>query len=190
MNASSESNFTMTFSLSRRFLAPVLVTVTVLVMLSLGGCAEPAPPEPDAVYTTRALVRQIPITGDPRSELQLTHEEVPEYENRKGEVVGMKSMTMPFPIDDALLTGIEAGDRVEFEFAVRWEGSPPLEVVRIDKLPADTLLSFEAAAEAEAGDEEAEGEEAEGETPMTDDHAGHGDHTGHEDHTGHGDHDS
>ncbi len=123
------------------------------------GCEDP-PPAPD-VYHVRGQVRQLPAdaTGTPEgrrgAEIHVRHEAVPDFKNADGEVVGMDSMSMPFPLADiALAGGVEVGDKIEMEFEVSWHGDGnPLRVTAIEKLPAETRLGFEAA-EPESGERE------------------------------------
>lgn len=111
-----------------------------------GARAEPATP-PDGIYTVRAEVVALP---DPKRtddrQLRVRHEAVPDFVGFEGEVVGMASMAMPFPLAEGLeLEGIEAGDPVEMTFEVRWEGAAPLRIVALRELPAGTELDFETA---------------------------------------------
>jgi hypothetical protein len=47
----------------------------------------------------------------------------------------MEAMTMSFPVaDPGLLSGLEEGDRISFEFWVDWQGSPPLMIQHLEKL--------------------------------------------------------
>ncbi|HLE84119.1 MAG TPA: copper-binding protein [Thermoanaerobaculia bacterium] len=111
-----------------------------------GARAEPATP-PDGTYTVRAEVVALP---DPKRtddrQLRVRHEAVPDFVGFEGEVVGMASMAMPFPLAEGVeLEGIEAGDPVEMTFEVRWEGAAPLRIVGLRELPAGTELDFETA---------------------------------------------
>ena len=128
---------------------------SILLLLSAvlaAGCgedanapsAEPATPS-DGTYTVRAEVVGLP---DPAREadrqLRIHHEAVPDFVGFEGEVVGMASMTMPFPVAPGVdLEGVAEGDPVEVTFEVRWEGSPPLRIVDLRELPAGTELDFE-----------------------------------------------
>lgn len=128
------------------FPAAVLMT---LVLAAGCGAPEPAtedPPTdpPDQTYTVRGEVRGLPRKGDDPRQIRIRHEPVPDFVGFEGDVVGMASMTMPFPLADSVdLDDVEEGDKVEMTFEVRWEGSPPLQVVELHELPADTELDFE-----------------------------------------------
>ncbi len=119
------------------------LAVLAALLLAVAGCGS-EPEAPAESYRVRGMVRQLPARAG--GEVQIRHEAIPGFKNAEGEVVGMESMTMPFPVADAaLLEGIEAGDRIEMDFEVRWQGGHPLRVIAIDKLPPDVRLEFEAA---------------------------------------------
>ncbi len=149
--------------------------VTALIVLFLGACGGSSPESTEAAsYTTRGIVRQL---GDgPAQELFIHHEAIPTFVNIDGEVQGMGSMAMPFPVDEAALpSDLQVGDKVSFEFEVNWTGSPPMRLLSVEKLPPETLLAFEMP---QAGDAPAESSEDHG---PHEDHGLHGDHGQHED---------
>lgn len=113
---------------------------------------------PDVVtYTVRGKIAALPVAGDARTELMIHHEPINDYQNSKGEVVGMSSMVMPFaPADGVSLQGLAVGDIVTFTFG------PGIEIQSIEKLPADTELNFGKAV-----------------VPHQDQPMDHGDHAGH-----------
>jgi Cu/Ag efflux protein CusF len=124
------------------------VALAVLA-LTLAGCQNPSPaaaPQADAKsaaqeYSVRGTI--VGPTADGR-EWRIRHEAIPTFVGVDGTLEPMDSMTMPFPATDpALFAGLAAGDRVLFRFRVDWEGSPPLAVLAVEKLPPDTRLSFE-----------------------------------------------
>lgn len=126
-----------------------VLSFSLLAALAAAGCSpasEEAEPEnePDQVYTVRAEVVGLPQgTGD-AGQVRVRHEAIPDFTDAQGEVVGMASMTMPFPVaEDVDLDEIEVGDKVEMTFEVRWDGGGPLRVVELEKLPDDTALDFE-----------------------------------------------
>lgn len=136
-------------------------TALILFVLTSGCDREPAaPPE---TYRVRAQVRQVPKPDAARGELYVRHEAIPSFKNADGEVVGMESMSMSFPLADVALTaGVAAGDRIEMEFDVNWSGrGNPLKVTAIEKLPEGTRLAFETAAPDAGETDEPEQEETE-----------------------------
>lgn len=159
----------------RRHLAFFLLPFSAILLTACGG-VEPAQ-EPVEIYEVRGMVRQLPKAPRAGAEMRILHEALPEFRSETGEVVGMESMSMPFPVAQAeLLEGLAVGDRVRFEFEVRWQGKgSPLLLTRIEKLPTDTRLDFEAppeeaGEEAEAGSQD--GEEASIEGEHDGDHGG------------------
>ncbi|MEM1177339.1 MAG: copper-binding protein [Acidobacteriota bacterium] len=121
-----------------------------LLLLATLGCGAAPDPESGAessatTYETRGIIRQLP-SGAPGSELFIHHEPIPEFVSIDGEVVGMESMTMGFPVADAdTLTGFTVGDRVAFTLRVDFDGSPPLAIDGLRALPDGETLSFESA---------------------------------------------
>ena len=118
------------------------------------GCSDPAAPEPTTptfaeVYTTRGIVERLPDPQRVGSDLHIQHEQIPEFVGRDGQVVGMRSMTMPFPTlaPDVSLDGLAVGDKVRFTFGVTWsQGTtgrvPTWTVTHIEELPPDTELDL------------------------------------------------
>ena len=95
-------------------------------------------------YTVRGEVTALAASYQPANTLRIRHEAIPDFVGYDGEVVGMASMTMPFPVAEEVdVEGIEVGDRVEFTMEVAWEGSPPYRITRIEELPAGTELDFD-----------------------------------------------
>lgn len=120
----------------------VAVGWLLLLLLQAACGGGPSADQPPDVYRVRGLVRQLP--SGPANELHVRHEAIEGFRNAGGEVVGMESMTMPFPLADAsLAAGLEAGDRIEMEFEVRWDSGHPLRITAIDELPPETRLAFE-----------------------------------------------
>lgn len=136
-------------------------TVAVVALASLPGCEKPAADEPVKAseaagaahtYTVRGQIVSVPSADKPLADLEIHHEAIPDFKNREGVVFenpttgvrGMKSMTMAFPVDEAVsLEGIEVGDLVMFTFVTVWgESYPEYRVTEIAELPADTELEF------------------------------------------------
>ena len=128
-----------------------LAGIAALAMISLASCgrATPADPphssrgEPDAVYTVRGRVEQVPAPEKPLAEFFVKHEPIDDFKNPDG-TLGMDTMSMPFPLAKGVtLTGIAPGDLVEIDMAV-WTkpGSRGFEARRVTRLPPDTQLRF------------------------------------------------
>ncbi|MBX3248614.1 MAG: copper-binding protein [Myxococcales bacterium] len=91
----------------------LLATLLIAGSLSFAACDRGGSEEPAATtaatettrYTTRGTIER--IEG---ARAEINHEEVPGY---------MPAMTMPFfANDEAVLSGLAAGDRIEFSFEV------------------------------------------------------------------------
>jgi Cu/Ag efflux protein CusF len=136
-----------------RFPRPALATIVLGLALGAAGCggsgstgakeAGPAEP-PDQTYTLRGEVAGLPRKSDGLRQIRVHHEPLPDFVGFEGDVVGMASMTMPFPLADSVdLDDVEEGDKVEMTFEVRWEGSPPIRIVELQELPSGTELDFD-----------------------------------------------
>jgi hypothetical protein len=114
-------------------------------MAACSGGAERAAREEGAAavqrYEVRGEVTRLPSAAEPA--LFVRHEAVPEFVDMDGEVVGMDSMTMPFPLSEGVgLDGVEPGDKVRFTLEVEWEGDPPYRITRVEELAAGTALDL------------------------------------------------
>jgi Cu/Ag efflux protein CusF len=119
-----------------------------LALAGLLACGPPASDEASSdaaqTYTARGEIVALPgEAGLQGSQLRIRHEAIPDFVSYEGEIVGMASMTMPFPAaDDVDLADLEVGDPIEFTFHVDWDGSPPYQITEIRKLPDGTELDF------------------------------------------------
>lgn len=143
-------------------LNPLLLSLAALLLSALAGCAgsgpdEEAPASPaagqdeasaptpagPAVYAVRGQVVEVPDPEDPLSGFFVHHEPIDDFRDMDGNVVGMDSMTMPFPIaDDVSFEGVAEGDAVVFTLEVNWDGDPQVQVTSVESLPAGTELEF------------------------------------------------
>ena len=146
---------------------PILVHAGFCMLLAAISACEREPSVRPETYRVRAQVRQVPAPDAARGEILVRHEAIPSFKNEDGEVVGMDTMSMPFPLaDQALVDGLAPGDRIVMDFEVSWHGGNPLEVTAIEKLPEGTRLDFEAAPEPEdPGTEAQEPHQAEAAEP-------------------------
>lgn len=132
---------------------PILCAVSpplagcLLPLLLLTACSQPAIEadlEPETVverYEVRGEVVRLPSAE--ADALTVRHEAIPGFVGVDGQVVGMDSMTMPFPLAEGVaLDGVEVGDKVEFTLEVAWEGDPPYRITRVEELGAETVLDF------------------------------------------------
>ena len=152
-------------------------------MMALGCSGESGetsePDRPAKTYEARGVVHRLPAAGTPAAELFIHHEAIPSFESIDGEITGMDAMAMGFPVPEpGLLEGLQVGDKVAFSLQVDWDGSPPLLITALQKLPDDTLLSLELNGETEATDHSSHGAGHHGAGHHG---AGHHDAAGHDD---------
>lgn len=109
-----------------------------------GGDSPSEEPAPGQAYTVRGEVTATPGEGDlTENQVRIHHEAIPGFVGYDGEVVGMASMTMPFPAADTVELGeLAVGDKIEFTFEVNWDDSPGYRITAIRKLPPETELDF------------------------------------------------
>ena len=123
----------------------VLTGVLVSALgLTCAGEPEPSPETPEPkTYTVRGVVRQIRELPDGRAQISVYHEEIGDFVGINGQVIGMKSMTMPFTVADSVdLAGIQAGSKVSFELSVDWSRAEPALIESIETLGEDTPLAL------------------------------------------------
>ncbi len=128
-----------------KLLALGLLASILPLSLACRGGAEHSAAEGDAqTYTVRGEVVAVPGGGGPTDQLRIRHEAVPDFVGIDGDVVGMASMTMPFPTADGVdVASLAPGDKVEFTLEVRWEGTPGYRISALHKLPPDTELELD-----------------------------------------------
>jgi len=105
----------------------------------LAGCSREQAPEH---YATRGLVRAREGSG---AELRLAihHEALATFRDREGQRAPMSSMTMLFGLAKELERAApEAGTKLAFEFEVRWDERPTLQITRLRELPSETELAL------------------------------------------------
>ncbi|KAA0215062.1 MAG: hypothetical protein DYG94_03545 [Leptolyngbya sp. PLA3] len=107
---------------------------------------------PNETYTVRGIIETLPDPADPRTQLTIHHEHIPNFKGKSGNlhvnsdgVTGMKAMTMPFDTlgPDVMLDQFQVGDKVEFVLNIAREPTMSMAIVKMTKLPADTPISFD-----------------------------------------------
>lgn len=84
---------------------------------------------------------QLPDGQNP--DLMIRHEAIDGFVDRDGKAVGMDPMSMPFPVAEGLsLADLEVGDFIRCTVEVDWQQRSPVKISAIEKLPADTKLTF------------------------------------------------
>jgi len=140
-----------------RCAAPFLVAAAAFCCAGCGG-GEPADqPAGEVVrYTVRGEVVALPSPENPAAEFQVRHEPIPDFKSG-GEIVGMRAMTMPFPLaDEVSLEEIAVGDIVELTFETTYSPDTQMvesyRVISITELSPDTELVFNGQASEASGD--------------------------------------
>ena len=108
----------------------------LLALLALLSACSSAPDR----YQTRGLIKARDDVGaDTR--LAIHYERIERFKDREGKLAPMPSMPMLFALAPALEQApLAPGDKIAFDFEVRWTGSPTLRITQIEKLPAGTPL--------------------------------------------------
>jgi Cu/Ag efflux protein CusF len=89
-------------------------------------------------FSTRGRVMAVRAT-----ELEIYHERIESMRSALGKLEPMDPMTMVFAATtNASIEGIAVGDLVRVEFTTNYKTRPPLHLVAIEKLPADTPLEL------------------------------------------------
>jgi hypothetical protein len=113
----------------------------VLLYVALSACAG-GPPAADGHYHARGVVAAISGSA-PDAELSIHHEAIPRFKDRDGHATTMASMTMIFGLaEPSARAGLHVGDKLAFEFDLRWNARPVLLITKLAKLPADTPLTL------------------------------------------------
>lgn len=105
------------------------------------------------MYTgVRGELKSMPTDGIAGDDAKIRHTQIVDFKAADGSIpvtadgiAGMRSMTMPFPMADGVsLDGYSMGDKVEFDFAVSWDGGrASWEVTRIEKLDQSIEIDYE-----------------------------------------------
>jgi len=125
----------------------------MLPALIVASCSRSSPPAgadrtpPDAIYTVRGRVAQLPEANNPAASFQVHHEPIDDWADAQGRVHPMDSMVMPLTVGAGVdLSALSVGDVIELTFEVRFAGSPRLLATAVRTLPADTPLNMGRAA--------------------------------------------
>lgn len=127
-----------------RLAASFLLSIALLQ----AGCGTPANTPAVAVETYAMRGEIVRLPSPPSPEIAIRHEAVPDFRDENGKVVGMEAMTMPFGLAPGVdIAGLAPGDKVAFTLEMRWKATSDIvRISRLEKLPADTRLSWETAA--------------------------------------------
>ncbi len=130
----------------RTWTASGLAAIALVVSAGLFvGCgeADPGSAVPARTYTVNGKV--VTLAADNGGELRIAHEAIDDFVAADGAVVGMDAMTMSFVVAEGVGEGLAVGDIVEFDLRVDWGADDLATVTRIEMLPAETELVFDAA---------------------------------------------
>lgn len=122
-----------------------VLPAVILLFLAAGACdrkASVALGPPDAIYEVRGVIVALPQQTH-SGEMRVHHEAIPNFTNRHGKVIGMQSMTMPFPLaPDVSTDSLQLGDKIQFRLEVRWNEGPTIRISKIELLPGSTPLDL------------------------------------------------
>lgn len=114
-----------------------------LFAASAGACRSEQLPAADLSaerFSARGRVTAVRAT-----EVEIHHERIASLRTAHGTLEPMDPMTMVFAATrSAPVQGIAVGDIVRVEFTTNYKTRPPLHLVTIEKLPADTPLDLPA----------------------------------------------
>jgi hypothetical protein len=117
------------------------VGVLIWLALSAAGCGH-GPAKTDARYHLRGVIAAMSGSGAD-AELSIHHEAIPNFKDRDGHASTMASMTMIFGLAQGVSpAALHVGDKIAFDFDLRWSTSPALLITKLEKLPADTPLAL------------------------------------------------
>lgn len=115
--------------------------VVALFVLCAGACRSDELPAADLAaerFTARGRV-----TAVRDSEIEIHHERIPSLRTALGTLEPMDPMTMVFAATKtASVKGLAVGDIVRVEFTTNYKTRPPMHLVSVEKLPADTPLDL------------------------------------------------
>jgi hypothetical protein len=110
----------------------------LIFMLALAcGSADP----PVRRYHARGLVAD--VSNDQGLSVVIHHERIDAFEGRDGKKSSMDSMKMLFGVaSDVPKEVFQSGQKLAFDFDVRWDRQPALLVVKAERLDSDTPLEL------------------------------------------------
>ena len=86
-------------------------------------------------FSVGGIIRALPGNGRAANEIVVKHENIPDYRDETGAVVGMMPMTMPFYLSEGVsVTGLQVGDKIEMVVEQRIKPKFSEQVVTIKKI--------------------------------------------------------
>lgn len=118
-----------------------LLTGSALVSSTLTFACAGDPPM--RRYHARGVVKEITGGGSQLS-ASILHEAIPHFEGRDGKQAEMPSMTMDFGVADDMPRALFGqGQKIAFDFEVRWSQRPAMRIVKAEALSPETELHVE-----------------------------------------------
>lgn len=119
------------------------VVLLVAATASTFACRSDRAALPTADLTAERFTARGRVVTVRATELEIRHERIESIRTALGKLEPMEPMTMTFAATtNASIQSIEVGDVVRVEFTVNYKTRPPLHLVTIEKLPADTPLEL------------------------------------------------
>jgi hypothetical protein len=135
----------------------IAILIPLLTVLAACGGGQREPAAEARLYEVHGVIEQLPDPAQPGSELQIRHEAIPTFMSSDNKVVGMKAMTMPFPVADGVsLQDLNVGDSVAFSLEVQWDRSPAFLVTRLERVESPPDAEVEPMDPTAASDDEVE----------------------------------
>lgn len=147
----------------KRHIRTTIVATLVAAAVTLPACKKGAETSaakssmnalahPTATYTVRGVIESLPRSDDPRAQLVIYHEHIPDFKGKGGKlhvyddgVTGMKAMKMTFDTlgPNVVLDNFQVGDKVEFVLNVASEPTMSMAIMKMTKLPPNTPISYD-----------------------------------------------
>jgi Cu/Ag efflux protein CusF len=109
----------------------------MLVLALACGSSDP----PVRRYHARGVVAE--VSKDQGLSVVIHHERIDPFEDRDGKKSSMDSMKMLFGVaSDVPKDVFQSGEKLAFDFDVRWDRQPTLLVVKAERLSAETPLEL------------------------------------------------
>ena len=121
------------------FTVLVALNISPLTIVPLTVFPSVASAQESAVYHVKGIIKALPGNGRAANEVLIKHEQMPDYRDISGKVVGMHGMTMPFYLAPGVsVEGLSIGDDVSFELSASWKPTFTEQITSIRKLETTT----------------------------------------------------
>ena len=121
----------------------LFIVLLVAATTSSFACRSDRADLPTADLTAERFTARGRVVAVRATELEIRHERIESIRSALGKLEPMEPMTMVFAATtNAPIQGIEVGDVVRVEFTANYKTRPPMHLVSIEKLPAETPLAL------------------------------------------------